>query len=306
MLALQPTCILCENRGVVLKQTKLFRVLDLHDDNDREVNAYKIEGYDTSKDARFLKNMRLHGLTTWGGLVPEDMRLKALKVLRPFIRKMIQAYDPLDDEFCGIDQEEMNIVRMPRIGRGKHNIHFDPQFSEQHQALAELAAESHFAELLTSYMRASCSIRESGISMTRPYDNSIQHRVQPVVAYRKPVDTPPACSDAVDPNGIASEEQPAEHSEEMDEEPVDLAAGEGMEWHSDGPRGEATILMALEDVSPDQGCLRVIPNSHKIYVDGIGHTEVCNLLSSRSYGLLSVVLPVAQLSIQYYDDFVIP
>jgi hypothetical protein len=274
MLALQPTCSLGGNRGVVLKQTKLFRVLDLHVENDREVNAYKIEGYYTSKDARFLKNMRQHGLTTWGGLVPEGMRLKALKVLRPFIRKMIQAYDPLDDEFCDIDQEEMNIVRMPRIGRGKHNIHFDPQFSEQHQVLAELAAESHFAELLTSYMRAPCSIRESGISMTRSYDNSIQHRVQPVVAYRKPVDTPTADSDVVDANRIATEQQPAEHNEDTEEEPVDLAAGEGMEWHSDGPRGEATILMALEDVSPDQGCLRVIPNSHKIYVDGIGHTEV--------------------------------
>jgi hypothetical protein len=288
MLALQPTCSLGGNRGVVLKQTKLFRVLDLHDSNDRDVNSYKIEDYYTSKDTRFLKNMRLHGLTTWGGLVPEEMRLKALKVLRPFLRKMIQAYDPLDDEFSNIDQEEMNIVRMPRIGRGKHNIHFDPQFSEQHQVLAELAAESHFAELLTSYMQAPCSIRESGISMTRPYDNSIQHRVQPVVAYRKPVDTPPANSDAVGVNTIATGEQPpAEHNGETEEEPEDLAAGEGMEWHSDGPRGEATILMALEDVSPDQGCLRVIPNSHKIYVDGIGHTEVTYL--ERSYGLLSVV-----------------
>ena len=46
-----------------------------------------------------------------------------------------------------------------------------------------------------------------------------------------------------------------------------------MEWHSDGARGEATILLGLENVSPDMGCLRVVPGSHLQYVDGIGHEE---------------------------------
>lgn len=258
MMALQPCISGHINSNVFLKQTKIFRVYDDGDDNDRDVNSYKIDGYCTSRDHRFLKNMRLHGLTTWSGLVPEELRVKALKVLKPFVNQLIRAYDRLDDEFCDIDQEEMNIVRMPRIGRGKHNIHFDPQFSEQHKVLAELATESHFADVLTAYMQAPCSIRESGVTMTRPYDSTIQHRVQPVEAYRKPAGSEPF----------------GESLDSLVDEVVDLAAGEGMEWHSDGPRGEATILLALEDVSPEQGCLRVIPGSHKIYVEGVGHTEV--------------------------------
>lgn len=47
-----------------------------------------------------------------------------------------------------------------------------------------------------------------------------------------------------------------------------------MEWHSDGAKGEATILLGLQNVSPDQGSLRVVPGSHLRYVDGIGHDEV--------------------------------
>ncbi len=47
-----------------------------------------------------------------------------------------------------------------------------------------------------------------------------------------------------------------------------------MEWHSDGAKGEATILLGLQNVSPDQGSLRVVPGSHHKYVDGIGHDEV--------------------------------
>jgi 2-keto-3-deoxy-galactonokinase len=47
-----------------------------------------------------------------------------------------------------------------------------------------------------------------------------------------------------------------------------------MEWHSDGAKGEATILLGLQNVSPDQGSLRVVPGSHMRYVEGIGHDEV--------------------------------
>ncbi len=51
-----------------------------------------------------------------------------------------------------------------------------------------------------------------------------------------------------------------------------------MEWHSDGAEGEATILLGLQDVAPEQGSLRVIPGSHLRYVEGIGHDEVRNAL----------------------------
>jgi len=245
MLALQPINCKVSHPEVQLVQSKIFRVLERTDGEDvehRTANSYKLDGYRTNKNPSFLKSMRLHGLCTWAGLVSADNKKNALNTLRPIIRKLIASYDEVDDEFSNIDQEELNIVRMPRIGRGKHNIHFDPLESPQHAALEKLAAESHFSELLSTYMSAHCSLRESGISITRPYNPS---------------------------RSFASANDTTEG-----DAPEDTKAGEGMEWHSDGPKGESTILMALEDVAPEQGSLMVIPGSHKIYVDGIGHTEV--------------------------------
>lgn len=200
--------------------------------------------------------MRQHGLAVWKDLVSDEMRKNALQVIKPFVRHLLTCYDEVDDEFANVDQEEMNIVRMPRIGRGKHNIHFDPEFSEQHKVLDKLARQSHLAEVLSHYMNAPCSIRESGMSMTRPYNNKIQHKLQIQSGYTK------------------TSSAKIEMSNCRDDTHEDVAAGEGMEWHSDGPRGESTVLMALEDIEPEQGFLRVIPGSHRLYVDGIGHTEV--------------------------------
>jgi len=247
MLALQPDNSRVVSPEVHLVQSKIFRVLERTEAEDvehRTANSYKLTTeYQTSKNPSFLKNMRLHGLCTWAGLVSAENKANALNTLRPIVKKLIASYDEVDDEFSNIDQEELNIVRMPRIGRGKHNIHFDPLESPQHAALEKLAAESHFSDLLSRYMEAHCSLRESGISITRPYNPSQSFT---------------STNDSV----------------RGDEEPEDTKAGEGMEWHSDGPKGESTILMALEDVAPEQGSLMVIPGSHKIYVDGIGHTEV--------------------------------
>lgn len=50
--------------------------------------------------------------------------------------------------------------------------------------------------------------------------------------------------------------------------------GEGMEWHSDGAKGEFTMLLAVEDVTADMGAVRIVPRSHLQYVDGVGHEEV--------------------------------
>ncbi|GMH42319.1 hypothetical protein BSKO_10238 [Bryopsis sp. KO-2023] len=46
---------------------------------------------------------------------------------------------------------------------------------------------------------------------------------------------------------------------------VTRPGGEGMEWHSDGVEGEMTILMSLTEISEEQGCLGVVPCSHKKY-----------------------------------------
>ena len=43
---------------------------------------------------------------------------------------------------------------------------------------------------------------------------------------------------------------------------ITRAGGEGMAWHRDGAEGEVTVLMSLEDVSAQQGCVGVIPGSH--------------------------------------------
>ena len=83
-------------------------------------------------------------------------------------------------------------------------------------------------------MCSSCFLREIGISMTRPT-----------------IKTPP-----------------------FSRQDGEIMHGEGMEWHSDGPKGECTILMGLEDIALEQGCLRCIPNSHIEAVDGKGHKEL--------------------------------
>ena len=43
------------------------------------------------------------------------------------------------------------------------------------------------------------------------------------------------------------------------------AEGSGMEWHADGVGGEATVLMALDDVATDKGPLGIVPGSHAAY-----------------------------------------
>lgn len=180
--------------------------------------------------------------------------------MQPFVKKLISSYDHGEDEFSDIDQDMMNIVRMPRIGRGKHNIHFDPETSPQHAVLAELAQNAHFSDLLTQHMGTPCTLRESGISMTRPYNANITVKAAVPIEGKY----------AKKPSSAAEDDARVEEGNEEQ----DVAAGEGMEWHSDGPRGEFTILMALEDVSAEQGSLRVVPASHRVYVDGQGHTEV--------------------------------
>jgi hypothetical protein len=189
------------------------------------------------------------------GIVPPTALLRARKVIKKFARRLIGTYDAFHDEFSDIDMDEIHITRMPRIGRGKHNIHFDADYCDaedsEHGAAAALAAQSHFGELLSAYMGEGkvCTLRETGISLTRP-----------------------ALAAAGVGGAVAAA---AEQGETTTETTVAVPlAGEGMEWHSDGGRGEATVLLALEDVQREQGCLRLVPASHsQMYVDGTGHEE---------------------------------
>lgn len=150
-----------------------------------------------------------------------DQSDEALAALTPLVRHLQHAYDVDDDSFNNVDFEDWGIVRLPRIGNGKHNIHFDGYNSPQHLALARMAKEAGIDSLLSTYQGKDTQLRETGLSMTCP-SNGVQH-------------------------------------------------GEGMELHSDGPRGENTVLMSFEDVSAEMGALRTVPGSHAAYIDGLGH-----------------------------------
>lgn len=43
---------------------------------------------------------------------------------------------------------------------------------------------------------------------------------------------------------------------------ITIPGGEGMEWHRDGTEGEVTVLVALDDISEEQGFVGVLPGSH--------------------------------------------
>jgi hypothetical protein len=172
------------------------------------------------------------------GIFNKDDINKSIKQLKPLIKYLKSIYDPIDDEFYGFDLVMNNVVRIPRINRGKHNIHFNPEFSYHHKVLETMAENAKLPKLLelaqnnlelndNGYI---CKLREIGLSMTRPLikDNNLN-------------------DDSFD-------------------------YGSGMEMHSDGCKGEYTVLMSLDsDIEKDKGALLVVPRSHLDYIDGIGH-----------------------------------
>ena len=174
------------------------------------------------------------GFCIFKDLFSQESLRKSKKSVNKIFQKLIACYDNIADEFTDFDQVENAITRMPRIGRGKHNIHFDPEFSEQHEVLSQMIAEAGVLDLLSTVSSGKCTLRESGMSLTRPNITLF---------------------------GNAS-------------------PGEGMEWHSDGAKGEFTMLLGLDDVEEIVGSLRIVPKSHLEYVEGIGHDEVTTVLIS--------------------------
>ncbi|RYH32308.1 hypothetical protein EON65_00820 [archaeon] len=204
----------------------------------RDANCYKVGGpFSPNLRNRTKRSLERFGFCICPDIIDKELAKRTWSVLNVLVKKLVAAYDSIEDEFVDIDQEEFCITRMPRIGRGKHNIHFDPILSVQHEAVAELASQSLFADILSNYSGKSYSLRESGFSLTRPTLESME-------------------------NSTASLQRSS------------LYAGEGMEWHSDGSAGEATVLLSLTGITEDMGPVRVMPRSHKDYVDGTGHSEV--------------------------------
>lgn len=167
---------------VLLKKTLLFSVYD-RDNVDVShfvptLTTIDCSTYLTIRDDGSINNLKkefTRNIERVGYTVLRDVfEFSALKEVRKVIvrnffeRRLLPAYDLVHDEFDGFDSEENNITRMPRIGNGKHNIHFDPEFSEEHKALSRLVSSSPILNLLSHYMGFECSLRESGISVTRP------------------------------------------------------------------------------------------------------------------------------------------
>jgi hypothetical protein len=268
MIALRSSYSIVTHPCVHLTPSKSFKVHDVittqygdvRSERFRSISSYSValQAYNTDDDDivhdiccdlnhdlchRFINNMKRHGFCVLTDVVPPLILEKSVKMINQLSRTLIAHYDYQDDSFIGIDTDRWSITRMPRIGQGKHNIHLDPYLSNHHLVLSQLATQSQFVELLSKYMNRACCLRECGLSLTRP---CIKDSTYPWIG---------------------------DHDGSNDSSSDD-GSGEGMEWHSDGSNGEATVLMSFDDIDYEQGALRVIPNSHKIYVDDVGHDEV--------------------------------
>jgi hypothetical protein len=155
------------------RRTKNFSVygpINIGQDTKHYIaDSFKIVG---PCNKSFLKQSKAsieqHGFCICKHLISNEVISKTWKVLSKLSRRLIKLYDFVEDQFDGVDQEELCITRMPRIGKGKHNIHFEPQFSPQHEALVNLARVGAFADILSHYSNRQYSLRETGFSLTRP------------------------------------------------------------------------------------------------------------------------------------------
>jgi hypothetical protein len=234
----------------------------------------------------FSRNLSLHGCCILRGEGLRDAMKRAKAVLKPIISQLKSCYDYHNDEFTGLSDdekglEELNLVRLPRIGRGKHNIHFDPFESDCHRALVDLAERAGLTQMLTCHanstsvsiancrvndvdeadgdevVRKVCSIRETGMSMTRPVPSSVSS--SPSLPHEQVI---------MGDDGM-------------------FMGGDGMEWHSDGSRGEYTVLTSLDaDIEENIGTLGMVPGSHLEFVEGVGHGDVSTLVVVSDINLI--------------------
>lgn len=170
------------------------------------------------------------------GIFGSTAYVHALSLLDPLIEHLKSIYNPVDDEFEGFADilDSYDIVRFPRINRGKFNFHFDPYVSQIHTALESLLVSVDIPGLLTLSQQQrdghndeqskpkQCVLRECGISLTAPLRDN---------------------DDDVDDNKYKS----------------------GMELHTDGSESEHTILMSLFDHNDDLGAFLLVPASHLKY-----------------------------------------
>jgi hypothetical protein len=154
---------------VTLVPTVSFSVLELPENGNSAYRSSKdYVASIRSKPKCVRDNISKYGFSILQDIMTPEKHKESLKIIKSFARELINKYDFTEDEFADVDQEEMNIVRMPRIGRGKHNIHFDPEFSPQHKCMEEVMKQSGVLEQLSKLTSCTCSLRETGLSMTSP------------------------------------------------------------------------------------------------------------------------------------------
>lgn len=118
------------------------------------------------------KNFESNGFNVLRDVFDINILSETRSVINDFVkRKLLPSYDLSSDEFDSFDIEEHHIVRLPRIGNGKHNVHFDPEFSPEHETLSRVIEKSAVLPYLSFYMGQKCSLRETGMSVTRPSCN---------------------------------------------------------------------------------------------------------------------------------------
>lgn len=107
-------------------------------------------------------HLRDSGMCLLLDAVPAEALSFLRESLMPVVAKLVSTYSIHDDEFENFDSNEWDISRMPRVGRGKHNIHFDVHTSCQHKAVCDVVSGLKIPQVL------GCVIRETGLTMTCP------------------------------------------------------------------------------------------------------------------------------------------
>ena len=120
-----------------------------------------------------LQSLQKEGFVILQEFISENDQLALRTAFHKLLSSIQTNYDPTDDSFETLNKEVWNITRLPRIGNGKHNIHFDAFESQHHAILAEFVQTSGVLHLLQTYLEGTVQLRETGLSATRPFLNGV-------------------------------------------------------------------------------------------------------------------------------------
>ena len=112
--------------------------------------------------------LHLQGFLIWGEHFNNSSLIKLNDGFDELMNELKSHYDMTDDSFESFDREFWNVSRLPRIGDGKHNVHFDIFESHHHGLLTEFIHDCGLLHLLQAYLGCKVQLRETGLSVTRP------------------------------------------------------------------------------------------------------------------------------------------